>query len=1480
MAVYEQGEAQKYEPIIAGARSRLSGEGSYGAVVAGSASTLAADIGSGNDALACLFSEQAALAGLKGSGWNGKPSEGEFVQTLARIGAADLDPDLRASISRYFPGVDPLTKTPSDILTAMIRASDRDRTAAAQALESEERRAREAQAEAMKEYYAALEDLMNGDGPPDVEAFSESAAAAFALPAFVEEGHGKALYDLQAELGLAPAATGNGEFETARGEVLAGLKESLASLYQQRLQALAEVRQAEWALKQEDLARARAVWGEKMSLLVSRGMSEWKESDGRFKAELAQWRTGFADEYRRKSVQWSEVLLGFQEAKKEWVDDTALEAARVGNENILAEVGQAASARAREMASRIVTGISYEPPDGERLLARLIPGETLSAVLEGARRSADRIAAAGITVSRGLGLNGSLASSLTLIRGFLSEEREELAKRGVLIVADQASESLQEAREGYRELVQDANEGFEAGMDRMYIAAGYAKGAGRYEREGIIGSTVLSGTVTERQEVAGYSPFPVPSFEVKTGLEAQALVGLSAEGVHARLSVALEELEDQREEIFGPDDETDAEKAARKKSFLKQDFSIDEDDGFLGEILEGVTSIFGAKEFGYTQVEQSWGAGSFGAHIGYAPIFVGAPDPDKGYAENILEPGSGQLDHLMGWYGYYELRVGKGLGELNAPAYDKPLWNDEGGFVEAPTLRTVVDIGVSIAATLTGNVWVAAALSLADDALFGLADVAGGYKEGSAVALEFGKKALVGFGTAAIGGVFGTNNAFGDAFGFDAWLGIGEKNVIGQALLAGTQAITSNAFSGAGNAISYSDQGGWGWDSRTFAGSLVGRQAFAGFVGETVSGAIGVTLAGATDKFTEGLATLAAGLGGEAARWTYYLTAESIGNSDGLSTGQLAARALDDMGGLTLNIANLGALLDMVMLAQEGQGAFSASQYASLSGIADRLAQTGLLELTIGTSGASLALGTGGVDLGGSLYGMGKAALLGSLVSSYTGSEGLKEAMRQAYGKGDYAAEATIWRVLTGTDRIIEGDPDGARARTESDPFGSRTILLGSTGGGQWDALDAAVRLQHESWRNGVTDSANAQETFAAVLAHTRLARALGDKNRNYLASDGNLLAEVRLLDRAELKGDLGIFGLYAGREYDSSQDFWRLVQENDGSHALEFDARAEIYDENNNFLVGTGSLAVQGALAEYLGLTGEEAEQLMSAAGMTMDAEGMWNKSTIELNLGQRIAIAEASDPLLSSYLFAAYHQNQVLDEIAAVVSQNGQTMSRTAMREYLKENVPVWQEIDDSYIARYQTLRNSLIDFYLGSGRVDAQQVRITQLFGSPDVEAAAFYPYHTGIDAENPKLTELLAAWSGRVERSNWSDAIGNAIEVMSGYSFEGDFMSAGFSFGVAHMADNVSTIGQSVDFNTLLGHSGNTGALVIGQNGGYHNHFSIFNSNYGNSRYLSDILGLGDSTGWMNLNGTMWTYPYEPYDRRFYNPRRLYEDWFRN
>ena len=260
------------------------------------------------------------------------------------------------------------------------------------------------------------------------------------------------------------------------------------------------------------------------------------------------------------------------------------------------------------------------------------------------------------------------------------------------------------------------------------------------------------------------------------------------------------------------------------------------------------------------------GRGTFGAHIGYAPVFVGVPDPDKSYAENILEPGSGELDHLLGWYGYWEMRVGKGLSELNAAIYDKPLWNDEGSVVQAPTLREVADLGVGIAAALTGNGWAIAALNLADDAFFGHDGCRGrvpGHRGGRARSRPKGDSRRC----------HGRHRRDG---GRDRLPRAGRRP-----LETSSADVTS--------AITWDEQDGWGWDSRAFANGLVGRQAFAGFLGTTTGAVIGGAFSGVTDKFTAGLTTLAAGFGGEAVEVGVPSRCRGHGHSRGLERGSARA---------------------------------------------------------------------------------------------------------------------------------------------------------------------------------------------------------------------------------------------------------------------------------------------------------------------------------------------------------------------------------------------------------------------------------------------------------------------------------------------------------------------------------------------------------------------------------------------------------------
>jgi murein DD-endopeptidase MepM/ murein hydrolase activator NlpD len=111
-------------------------------------------------------------------------------------------------------------------------------------------------------------------------------------------------------------------------------------------------------------------------------------------------------------------------------------------------------------------------------------------------------------------------------------------------------------------------------------------------------------------------------------------------------------------------------------------------------------------------------------------------------------------------------------------------------------------------------------------------------------------------------------------------------------------------------------------------------------------------------------------------------------------------------------------------------------------------------------------------------------------------------------------------------------------------------------------------------------------------------------------------------------------------------------------------------------------------------------------------------------------------------------------------------------------------------------------------------------------------------------------------------------------MAGYQYEGLFMEAGFSYGYAHMNSlSVKAGEKGVIANQLLGLSGDTGTMVVPL-GADHLHFGISNDNYGSNRYLSDVLGLDDSTSFNNGN-----WKWKDTNKRFYNPLTVYERWIR-
>ena len=74
----------------------------------------------------------------------------------------------------------------------------------------------------------------------------------------------------------------------------------------------------------------------------------------------------------------------------------------------------------------------------------------------------------------------------------MARSRSELSDLAARELADNARQSVADAKKALAESVKQANEGFETSMDNSFSDAGYAKSSGEYAQEAILCSTVFS----------------------------------------------------------------------------------------------------------------------------------------------------------------------------------------------------------------------------------------------------------------------------------------------------------------------------------------------------------------------------------------------------------------------------------------------------------------------------------------------------------------------------------------------------------------------------------------------------------------------------------------------------------------------------------------------------------------------------------------------------------------------------------------------------------------------------------------------------------------------------------------------------------------------------------------------------------------------------------------------------------------------------
>jgi murein DD-endopeptidase MepM/ murein hydrolase activator NlpD len=321
----------------------------------------------------------------------------------------------------------------------------------------------------------------------------------------------------------------------------------------------------------------------------------------------------------------------------------------------------------------------------------------------------------------------------------------------------------------------------------------------------------------------------------------------------------------------------------------------------------------------------------------------------------------------------------------------------------------------------------------------------------------------------------------------------------------------------------------------------------------------------------------------------------------------------------------------------------------------------------------------------------------------------------------------------------------------------------------------------------------------------------------------------------------MDFFNAYVDNYYDSSADYWKLIYDNSGYAFLEYDGRAGIYDENDNFLVGAGTdnRFLQSALGKYLGVDFDEAGKIMSEAGL-IEVKNSWITSK---NDGKKIRIGHYTDQDVTDYIYAAHRIGNMKTMITDALFQNKGNPALARDSLLLKT-----QEMDSS---RYLDLYKALINFYLPDATMYGD-------IGSKISGYANEWQGHKGIDIvpNNGRGTIFNTIFSGMVIRTEMSGAIyfenyeafqtsresdkkdakwyqshhddrrdengnilyvydanarGNSVTIEHGIMFNDTFISMGFYSRSNHfdlISENV-TIGSFLTSGTGIGTTGNTG-----------------------------------------------------------------------
>lgn len=981
--------------------------------------------------------------------------------------------------------------------------------------------------------------------------------------------------------------------ESGREEVIADIHESLMTLNVNRLAAYKQVRESEWDLQRTALEQEKKQFEEQMDAIYSRGRVAWVKSENTLRAAAENWQRDYERKFAQRCDLWNDRYAAFVERKDAWAKNLVTQALCLGDKTILSRIPTITEDAIREATAFFVADV-IEAPDPDLLLSGILDEDLLSGLLGSAKQFGNGITGFTPVIFQKLKRTSfTTAEILDRVRRYQTREDDKLQASLSYIQYAKALDTLKEAKIEIAKSIDESNEATWKSFKDLFVDNGFKQTGDNFTKETPIGATFRD-NLYETHTIQGYQRFKTEvkdfakEFASPEGLD-YATVG--SDGMAALLGKVMDTVPKEYELLYGKyDKEGHSIGAAYERQYMADDTYQDKKWHYdnasktvVSETIEKTRKISAtaasdadaykaylkmADELGSSERIVVKNNGIFNEWVGYAPVMKDDADPSldlEEWQQNVKFDGSGETGRLMGLYIQHKMIEGVGKSEARQPSYNRKLWDDRGSWMAAPTMRTLTDIAMTIAAGViapgAGALIMNAALNMIDDAVFTIMDIGNGM-DPLAAAEGFMKKAAVSIVASKI------SAGFSNGAGLLNSTKLGD-GVVGQTMTKGLQGMMTNTASSAINSFSVRNfmEGRDSFDENAFGNGVFGKGA---------------------------MASVAAGMAGTAISTKLDQWDMTDANKDILSHFTFDTENIQRFNGFIGSMAGSAVTYGLT-----GNAIFNLARFKGV----------GLMEMNLGKNGFGMNVGMNGTDISlGTLSSAMRGYEEANKVSSWKfGSEeqqktlnainlmGWTGALGNAHNVG---VSRAIWsEQLKATFKEMPKNENGYYDR-DSDS-GEIVISSAFLGGGEEAAAKLATVMSHEGshWSgNRIEGLAQEQgmKTYAQINAMLGLA---GDSQfANTMVDAYN--------DSESWKANEG------------SREYWRVTKDKDGKVVKVQDDGDKMHfnfvDEEGNSLGSeaiTAKRMTAGELSSILknGQSMEDLSRVMRQSGLSRTEKDGW---------------------------------------------------------------------------------------------------------------------------------------------------------------------------------------------------------------------------------------------------------------------------------